>query len=365
MGLVLNKKEIAKIRHLCTIAEEKGWLTPPVLKIIYRNKWFKLFVPKKLGGLGLSLPEALQYEEKLAYIDGSLGWTITLCAGANLFVGYIPQHTATSIFSKNNVCFGGSGAATGVAQLVEGGYIINGSWKYATGAPHLTHYTANCIIHKDAKIVVDKNGVPITRSFFFKKSEVTVKEDWNTMGLKATAGHSFIVKDLKVASDRSFVIDTASTTLNKPIYQYPFMPLAEATIAVNTLGMTKHFLEEAKSIVQQRQRENKISKVQYKELKSEIQVGTKSIKLCSSNLYDAIRQSWKEVVTNKSISQNHIDDIAIISRDLVKMCRRLVSDIFPYCGLAAANEASVINKIFRDIFTASQHSLLNFSKRSS
>ncbi|MCH5682920.1 nicotinamide mononucleotide transporter [Niabella sp. W65] len=82
--LALNKERINHLRKLCKDAEKKGSLPNALLKIAYEEKWFKLFLPKVYGGLELDLPEALRYEEQLAYIDGSLGWTITLCAGANL-----------------------------------------------------------------------------------------------------------------------------------------------------------------------------------------------------------------------------------------------------------------------------------------
>ncbi|MCH5599546.1 acyl-CoA dehydrogenase family protein [Niabella ginsengisoli] len=100
MPLVLNNQRINRLRSLCADAEKKNALTPSLLEIIYTEKWFKLFLPKEYGGLELSLPDALKYEEELAYIDGSLGWTVTLCAGANLFAGYINYKKSRQMFSS-------------------------------------------------------------------------------------------------------------------------------------------------------------------------------------------------------------------------------------------------------------------------
>jgi len=360
MPLVLNKDQADRLRELCAKAEDKGALTPAILKIIYREKWFKLFVPKALGGLELSLPEALQYEEYLAYIDGSLGWTVTLCAGANLFCGYIEKEKAYAVFSKEKVCFGGSGAASGVATKVKDGYIVNGHWKYATGAPHLTHFTANCIIEEDGKTLLKEGGTPLTQSFFFKKNEVTVQEDWNTMGLKATAGHSFRVQHLEVSHNRSFVIDEARTTLDGDIYKYPFLPFAEATIAVNTLGMTRHFLEEALRIVHKRHQQDKPGLTVSHMDETAIINAQQKIHGLSDRFYKTVAASWEELLQNRNISKKTTDKIAVLSRQLVKECRRQVADIYPYCGLAATNRGTEINRVFRDIFTGSQHGLLTF-----
>lgn len=357
MPLVLSKAQVAKLRNLCARAEEKGALTPAILKVIYREKWFKLFVPKALGGLELNLPEALQYEECLACIDGSLGWTVTLCAGANLFCGYIAKEKACTVFSKEKVCFGGSGAASGVAEKVKGGYMVTGYWKYATGAPHLTHFTANCIIEKEGKVVLKKDGTPLTRSFFFKRNEVTIFKDWNTMGLKATAGHSFSVQHVKVSDDRSFIIDEANTTIDSDIYKYPFLPLAEATIAVNTLGMTRHFLEEALHIVLQKQR-GRSGYTGSTIAETAITGAQQEVRRLSDRFYKIIDLSWKELEQNHAVSKKTTGKIAVLSRQLVKECRQRVADIYPYCGLAATNNGTTINRVFRDIFTGSQHGLL-------
>jgi hypothetical protein len=79
-------------------------------------------VPKEYDGLEVSLPDGLKIEEALATIDGSLGWTVTLCSGATLFIGYMQKDVAATIFADKKVCFGGSGRASGVARKNSDGY---------------------------------------------------------------------------------------------------------------------------------------------------------------------------------------------------------------------------------------------------
>ncbi len=358
--LALSKEQIDLLRKLSKEAEQKGTFPNTTLKIIYQEKWLKLFLPRAYDGLELDLPEALRYEEQLAYIDGSLGWTITLCAGANLFAGYIHSRKAAAIFSSSKVCFGGSGAVSGVAQKVKDGYLVNGFWRYATGAPHLTHFTANCTIEENGNPVLKDDGSPEIRSFFFNKKDVTIHEDWDTMGLIATAGHSFSVKNLKVPFDQSFLIDATHASLSAPIYQYPFMPLAEATIAVNTLGMTRHFTELALGIITNRQA--KIGDAAYEAAFKRISTEQQKITKLAAQLYQWVQTSWEELVSKGKLSKKSIKKIADTSRLLVNACRAAVTTIYPYCGLAATSSASEINKVFRDIFTASQHGLLAFPR---
>src|SRR5690606_20950813 len=171
--------------------------------------------------------------------DGSLGWTVTLCAGANLFVGYLDRDTAAPIFGDRKVCFGGSGQAAGTAIVKDGGYEVTGRWGYATGAPHNTHFTANCVIEQHGKPVMDHAGQPVVKSFFFDRKDVRVITDWNTFGLRATASHSFEITKCQVPENRSFLISPDQATWDLPTYRYPFIALAQTTLAVNTLGMAR------------------------------------------------------------------------------------------------------------------------------
>lgn len=302
-----------------------------------------------------AFPDGLRMEEALAKIDGSLGWTVTLCSGACMFVGYIENEVAQEIFSDEQVCFAGSGHASGIASCKSDGYIVNGYWNYATGAPYATIFTANCKIEKNGNPVIDDNGEQKILSFFFKRNEVEIDADWDTMGLKATAGFSFRVTNLFVHTNRTFIIDAAHATIKAPIYQYPFIQFAEATLAVNSLGMANHFLEEAHHILQKSNIINNVKKAMLQDL----QAANETLASLKNNFYAAVDESWNEQIAGKELSKEKLQCVSNTSRYLAKEIKTIVALLYPYCGLSKTKTSSTINRIFRDIFTASQHRLLN------
>jgi alkylation response protein AidB-like acyl-CoA dehydrogenase len=348
-----------KLAEFAKAADEQGILSTEQLEIIYRQKWFKLFVPKENGGLELVLPEGLETEEALARIDGSLGWTVTLCSGATEFIGYLPKTLSEKVLCNEKVCFGGSGAVTGTATETKDHYVINGFWKYATGAPYCTHFTANCLIQKNGKTLLNKEGEPVFKSFLFTKAEVQIYKDWNTMGLKATASHSFSVKDLKINKERAFIIDAKHSTLPGLIYQYPFLQFAETTLAVNISGMALHFLDEFEQLVTQWDQSKKYSGEVIRKLKEKFKKNNDNLMKHRALFYNAVNQSWKILQQKGSITVEISDKISLSSRELSCNARKVVSELYPHCGVAATQNGTKINLIFRDIFTASQHYLLN------
>jgi alkylation response protein AidB-like acyl-CoA dehydrogenase len=342
-----------QLREEAPHAEKQGSLTAKQLELIYANKLFNLFVPKKLGGLELDLIRGLEIEEEIARIDGSLGWTITLCSGANAFAGFLQPEWAEKIFSDPKVCLAGSGKLGGIARETERGYVISGRWNYVTGLPHATIFTANCRIEKNGELQVCDDGSPRYQSFFFTPDEVVFEEDWHTMGLVATASHSFKVENRTVDAGRSFVIDGAFRTIDHLMYQYPYLPFAALTLGANHLGILEHFLELAETIFAS------IQEPLYRDFRSRLlERAAREAEKLRVLFFHYARLSWDELKKNGVIAETLLEKISALCREIVKKGRDTVMEVYPYLGIAASNPETEVNRLIRDVLTASQHRLL-------
>lgn len=345
----LNPAMAGQLRDTAAEAEKLKHLHPDQLKIIYEQNWFKIFVPKESGGLQLSLPEALKLEETLAWIDGSLGWTVTLCAGAGWFIGFMDPAMAAEIFSNKKVCLAGSGNASGIATVTDRGYIVNGQWDFATGSNAATIFTANCQIEKNAVLLKTEDGSPLIQSFFFKRNEVRIYNNWQRIGMIATASQRFTVKDLHINNNRSFIIMPEAAVLNNPVYQYPFLQLAETTLAVNSSGMALRFAELAKPFIE---------KFGNAALLNSFISAENELEEARQLFYSAVNESWQQCVSNNIVEKSLLNKVTETSKNLASAARKLVDQWYPYCGMFAADPATEINRVWRNLHTASQHRLL-------
>ncbi|HEU5146117.1 MAG TPA: acyl-CoA dehydrogenase family protein, partial [Chryseosolibacter sp.] len=242
-SIVLAKDIVEDIRQVSAEAERLGDLHPLQLKHIYEQGWFKMFIPQSYGGLGWSLPRALEAEEALSWADASTAWVVTLCAGAGWFTGFLSPSLVRELVGHEHVCFAGSGAATGIADERSDGFHIDGHWKYASGSLHATVFTANCVLHSHGQPRYNDDGTPIVRPFVFHRNEISLYRHWNGMGMIATGSHSFAVKNLIVHPERCFSIEPEHAIVDAPVFRYPFLQLAETTLSVNLSGMAMRFLE--------------------------------------------------------------------------------------------------------------------------
>ena len=341
-------------------AEKLGSLLPEWIAEIEREKLFQLFVPKRLGGLGLTLSQGLMVEEKLAKLDGSLGWTVTLCAGALWFVGFLDQKLIEETFPNTQLCFAGSGHVGGRAVKTEKGYRVSGHWTYASGALHASHLTANCEIWENGEPVMDSNGEPLIYAFILKKEEVRILDSWHYMGMIATGSYAFDCENIDVSFQRAFQILPESASLPDPVFQYPFLQLAEATLAVNILGISLHLQELIRESFWKRNEKKHFSEKQLAYANqlfedTAVQLGEGKVAL-----YGAVEKSWSELERDGAIKDKTLQEVSKASRALVQVARTCNASIYPLAGLEAAKSDSELNRVWRDFKTVSQHSLLTF-----
>jgi len=71
-----------------------------------------------------------------------------------------------------------------------------------------------------------------------------------------------------------------------------------------------------------------------------------------SDFYNSVTQAWTQA------DQTALISLSQCSRALALQARILTESIYPYCGMIAANPATEINRVFRNMNTASQHPLL-------
>lgn len=347
------------ILKLAAQSEELGELHPDILEIAYEQEWFKLYVPVAYGGPGKKLPEILRLEEDLAYVDGSTAWTVTLCSGAGWFAGFLNEELAKEVFADRKVCFAGSGAVGGTAQKTDNGYRINGHWKYASGALHATIFTANCVLQdQNGNDVLDEQGQQVIKSFILKRDEVEIQSGWSYFGLVATGSHAFDVHHIVVPANRSFKINEPKVADEG--FDYPFLQLAETTLAVNSLGMAKRFLDLVNDSFFNRSGFKRYSPEQVVFFQEELARCKRNLAITKADFYKAFDTSWQQLIRKNTIDVSLLGEVSKLSRELAHQSRIVVDTLYPYAGLEAAKRETELNRVWRDIHTASQHALLTF-----
>jgi len=310
-----------------------------IINQIHEERLLQIWVPKRYGGLGLRLNQGLKLLFDWSKIDGSLGWMLTLCSGANFFSRNLKPNIAKELFSNPKTCFGGSGMVGGTAEKqTDGTFLINGLWHFATGAPHLSHFTLNARLTENGNPLLDESGNELIRSFVISKNQVEIIPNWKSMGMKATGTYSFKVENIKVTEDYSFIYDEFFT--GDAIDKIPFRVFADLTLLVNYLGMAAHFSEEASEI------RNHLDLNFFDE-----KIDNAMVKVIEfADEVEGLLNESKAITPEKQL------EIHDYSSDLVDNLSHQILQIYIQLGIKASHIDSAVYQVFCDYFTATQHS---------
>jgi alkylation response protein AidB-like acyl-CoA dehydrogenase len=348
---------VAIIRDNAREAELLGKLHPAQLQLVYDRQWFNLLAPAAYGGLQTSLPDLIKLEEALSWADGSLGWVITLCCGAGWFGGFINPNIAQQIYSDKEACLAGSGAPTGTATITGDGYTITGNWKYASGVHHATYITVNCTIVNSEGPVLNADGTPLILPFVLDRKDVQLISGWKYIGMIATGSDAYSVTNLYVDKNRCFKIDPYAAVIDSLLYTYPFLQLAEATLAANISGTAVHFIDLCvPAFANKATNIRRVSPANVLVMDKALQSATTLLNQARAALFAAVEASWPNPADEELLKA-----VSSTSRVLAKVSRECVDELYPYCGLLAASPDTEINRVWRDLHTASQHTLLTFT----
>jgi alkylation response protein AidB-like acyl-CoA dehydrogenase len=358
---MISAHDAALIAEHAFNADLEGWLRPEQQALIVERGWLRMLAPRSSGGLELPLPEVVRLEESIARIDGSMGWTVTLCAGAGWFAGFLAPRLAREILATPEVCLAGSGAPTGYADREGEGWRIGGLWDYASGAPMATHFTFNAVLREHGQPLLDDAGQPRIQAFVVPAALVEMVPRWRSIGLRATASHAYRVTSQWVHADHGFEIDPARAVEQGPLYRFPFLPFAFVTLAANVAGMAAHFVELAQECIAHRRNrfgEKDEPLIEVPAVRALLESTHAQLDEVRGRFYAQLEATWAQVAAGAPVSETEAAQMQALAMEWVNASRRAVDQLFPYCGLYAMREDAEINRVWRDFHTASQHALL-------
>lgn len=356
MRIELSDSDRELIKKEAGSAEKLGKLTDKQLDIIYKNRWFHLLVPKGLGGAEMSLPEFAEFMEVLAEVDGGFAWNVNLGAGANMFAGFMDQTVAARIFANEKTCVAGSGAVSGTAKKQDGGYVINGHWKYASGSAHANYFSLN------ATLVDEGNDQYV--SFLVPADDVEVLDTWKAFGMKATSSHDFKVNNVWVPEEYLFDLQKPSPTVDSTLYRFPFKLLAEINMVVMLIGLTKRF----EDIVIKRAEERVFASMSVEKavrLTTDPSfmnfVGDTQLSFIKSRaIVSVVLESlWDKVEKRELVSEELSTEFSRAINNAAVISKQLVDQLYSYAGMGVIFEDTEMSRIYRDFKVVSQHALLS------
>jgi indole-3-acetate monooxygenase len=326
-----------------------------VVQAAVEHGLFRLWIPRRYGGFECSLPEALGIYEAAARMDGSFGWAVMIGSGGGLFAAYLEPERAQRVFGPRAAVVAGSGAPTGFAERIPGGYRATGRWKYASGADYAT---------MGGKAIVAA-GAPQVRAMAFEPADVAIHRTWDTSGLRATGSHDISVTDVFVPESATFSVMDDRPREPGPLYRLPFETLTGLPVSAVVLGVALQAVAEFESLARSKPAPGGTTSLDH--------VGAVRVALRSAQdrlgaarcaVLDCANAVWARVIAGERPGPQACRQVCV---DSVRQAVRAVAELVPYAGMNAIHCDDAFGVAWRDLETVAAHfsvSPLNLSGES-
>jgi alkylation response protein AidB-like acyl-CoA dehydrogenase len=341
-------------------AERRLNLTDRVVAALRDAAIYGLLVPVCLGGQEADPATALRVIIELARADGSAGWCFMAQMCWNAAAGaYMGEEAVQDIFGEGpNVIIAGQGMPNGTAEIVPGGYRVNGRWSYGSGIKHASLIQFGCVVTKDGVPLRKPHGGPLAQLCATRPDNVAIHENWDVLGLRGTGSHDYVIADLFVPDAYSYRTDEVVPRRGGPLYS---LGLKNTTALGHTgfaLGVARRALDELVKIVGQRRPGAFGMPGDSASFQQEFAMAEMRLRAATALAVDA----WSDVQTVLDRGEPlGLKKIAVV-RALTRHAHEVASDVISFAYKLAGGTSlrgGPLQRCFRDIHAATQHVLVS------
>jgi alkylation response protein AidB-like acyl-CoA dehydrogenase len=123
-------------------AERERTLPEATLEAFRAQNLFKVGAPREVGGLEVDPITQTEVVEAVARLDGSAAWLLMIGSqGAGNLGAVASEQALEEIFGSGWPSTAGQIHGTSTVKRIEGGYVFDGKWSFASGIRHATWVT--------------------------------------------------------------------------------------------------------------------------------------------------------------------------------------------------------------------------------
>ncbi|HEX7079543.1 MAG TPA: acyl-CoA dehydrogenase family protein [Gammaproteobacteria bacterium] len=239
-------RRVAEIaREHAEFGDEHGQLAEPVVEALHREGLYGMWVPRSVrGGHELDVVSSLRVIENLSYGDPSAGWVLMASALAiGTGAAYLGDEAVEELFSGARLpVIAGQGTRPGKAVPHDGGFLLSGSWSFASGIKHGTH------IHTLG--IIEGTGEP--RIFVLPVEQATLIDNWDVLGLRATGSIDYTIESVHVPEAYTHFAVTEEPRRGGSLYTLGIIGFAAICHSGWACGIGRRILDELGELVRQK-----------------------------------------------------------------------------------------------------------------
>jgi len=320
--------------------------------------FFRVLQPKRYGGLQMEFQVFANLVRALAQGCGSSAWVYAVMAEHGWMFSLFPQDGQDEIWRGNPNARGCAAVdPSGTAEKVDGGYRLNGQWRFVSGSDH-AHWAF-------LTVPSSEGGKTVIRQLLVRRSELTALDDWHVMGLIGTGSRTLVADNIFVPERRAITQDemmrgTAPGAQVHPDYaliRTPRRYLTAFSLSPVLIGLANRALELAIEGTQK-----KIAAGAPLELDTlQLRIAESAADLDAANtLLDAhLGRAMERIAAGDEIGERDIARSRMAGAYVGRLAQTATARLCMASGSGWIFNSSPLQEIFRDVTSGATHRAMN------
>ncbi len=353
-----NARAVALVlRRASEQIEAERALPPHVMAAMHDGQLFRLTLPRRHGGAELPLPQLAQVTGIIAGADASAGWCLGQSFGCAMSAAYMDEVPAREVFDPADAVLAWGFGPQGRAVAADGGYLVNGTWRFASGSHHATWLGGHSkVFEADGTPRTGENGRQANRTVLFPRAAAEMADDWHVMGLRGTRSEGYTIKNLFVAEALTLDRDTAAERrVDTTLFRFPTVSVYASVFSGVALGIAQSAfddllvlgLEKKASAAHSSLRDSPVFQTRLAELQAQLGAA-------QAYHHGVLVDVWEVVESTGELTMANRVRIRLATTYAINEATAVVEQIYRLAGSNAIFDDQPFERRFRDIHAVSQ-----------
>jgi alkylation response protein AidB-like acyl-CoA dehydrogenase len=317
---------------------------------------FRLLLPREYGGAELDPLRYVSILEEVAKSDASTAWCLGQNNVCSMVAAYLEPAAAMEIFDSPRAVLAW-GPGPGEARVTTGGYLLSGSFDFASGSRHATWLGAHVpVIEADGSRRTAADGSAKLHTLLFPRAAAQVRDNWRVLGLRGTGSDSYSVAGVRVPESRAVVRDGSVKLRQRgPLYAFTQSQLYASGFASVALGIGQACFDAFVSTMRDTvPRGASRSRGANNVVQSEVAQAEARLRSSRMFLRGSLAEIWAGVTRSGAITDEQSLTIRLASTWAIQQAREAVTALYMAAGALAIFESQPFERRFRDIHALTQ-----------
>jgi 3-hydroxy-9,10-secoandrosta-1,3,5(10)-triene-9,17-dione monooxygenase len=318
----------------------------------------RMLVPRRWGGHELSLDALIDSAIEIAQADASAGWCYAFLVIHGCFLAHFPEQAQREVWTGNpDATMVAVLAPSGRFRRVDGGYILSGTWAWASGVDH-------CRWSMLTALPESLDGPP--RVFLLPRSDYTVRDTWFVAGLAASASKTVDVTERYVPEHRSVllpelmgILPPSAATNAGPLYRRPLLSTFPIILSALVLGATQRAYETMRDMLRSRSTSftnEPVAAFTHQHIRlAEIATDLEAARALH-------RSALGILLSDEPVTSDRHNRIRVACAAVARLCVRAIEHIYTNSGGSAIYDTNPLQRYWRDVHAMAAHAVLNLDQ---